>query len=105
MEEGEEKLETALRELEEEVGINRNSLKIYSDFLRKTSYEYYHDGKIYDKHVYWYLAELIKNESIKIDNYEVDDYVWLDYDSAIDRLTFKEDKETLKRVYEFINKQ
>ncbi len=102
MEHGENKLETALRELEEEVGINRNALKVYDNFSKETHYEYYHAGKIYDKTVYWFLAELIKNVPIVIDNYEIDDYAWLDYDSAINKLTFEKDKETLKEVYEMI---
>ena len=102
MEEGEEKLETALRELEEEVGINRSAIKTYNNFLGETSYEYYHAGKIYDKKVYWYLAELIKDVPIIIDNYEIDNYAWLDFESALNRLSFEKDKETLKKVYEMI---
>ena len=104
MEEGEDMLDTALRELKEEVGISRDALKIYQNFLRKTTYEYYHAGKIYDKTVYWFLGELKRDVPVVVDNFEIDKFAWLDFDSALNRLTFEKDKETLKEAYKLIKK-
>jgi bis(5'-nucleosidyl)-tetraphosphatase len=99
IEEGENEKETALRELKEEAGINA---KIIKDFKEKIQYFYREEGELVKKEVVFFLGET-KEENVKL-SYEHIGFDWLNFEKAIERLTFKNSKEILKKANEFLKR-
>lgn len=99
---GETEIQTALREVKEEVGLD---VKILDE-----KYRYAINYIIEDKHVnktsVFYLAETV-DDDIKIINQEaeIEDSKWVTVDEAFDILTFDNNKEVLKKAWKDIKKQ
>ena len=90
--------QTAKRELKEETGISE--LSFIENFEYRTEYQFKHKGKRKLKQVYWYIAT---TEEISINlSKEHHNYVWLDWELAIEQATHTETKELIKRAYEFM---
>ena len=114
MEKGEELKQTALREAEEETGVK--DLKFIKGFEEKSEYSYEVNGqkifmennrnsfKLKDKDIFkiviYFLAET-KTKKIAISP-EHKAYKWLLYEEALDKLTYKDCKETLEKANEFL---
>ena len=96
MEEGETEIETALREVKEEVGldvkINKNKRYILNYIINDEI----------DKTTVLYLATT-KNEKITIQESEIGDAKWYDLSEATKILTFTNSKEVFKKVIEELN--
>ena len=86
--EGEGKEETALREVEEEGGINA---KIVLDKPFFTNYVYTFEGQKIFKTVYFYLMEYVSGE-IENHDWEVSEAKWLSKEDVLKQLSFKADK-------------
>ncbi len=86
--EGEGKEETALREVEEEGGINA---KIVLDKPFFTNYVYTFEGQKIFKTVYFYLMEYVSGE-IENHDWEVSEAKWLGKEDVLKQLSFKADK-------------
>ena len=97
VEKGESETQTALRELTEETGIK--NLKLFSGFSHNISYNLIKDEKEISKEVTFFLG--VTNETNVILSEEHQDYAWLTYDSAIERLTYNNAKESLAISHEF----
>ena len=113
MEEGENLKQTALREAEEETGIK--DLKFVKGFEQKSKYSYEVNGqkifrenkrnsfKLKDKDIFkivvYFLAET-KTKKVMISS-EHKAYEWLLYEEALDKLTYKDCKETLEKANKF----
>jgi len=90
--------QTAKRELKEETGISE--LSFIENFEYRTEYQFKHKGKHKSKQVYWYIAT---TEEISINlSKEHHNYVWLDWELAIEQATHTETKELIKTAYEFM---
>ena len=90
--------QTAKRELKEETGISE--LSFIENFEYRTEYQFKHKGKRKSKQVYWYIAT---TEEISINlSKEHHNYVWLDWELAIEQATHTETKELIKTAYEFM---
>jgi bis(5'-nucleosidyl)-tetraphosphatase len=110
VEEGETEEETAKREVAEEAGIK--DLKIISGFKKQEKYffrkNYGLKGEARKKApwvfklVIFFLAET-KTKEIKISP-EHTDFLWLPFDEAIKRTTFKNSKKLLEDANDFILK-
>ncbi len=98
IEKGEELTETARREIEEETGIG--DVKLIQGFKEKINYFYQRGGKKIYKTVVFFLAET-KTKEIKL-SFEHIGFEWLPYKEALDKLTFKNPKEILKKANEFL---
>lgn len=96
---GEEEKETAVREAREETGIT--DLNFVFGFREKIEYFYRREGQTIHKEVIFFLAET-KQRDVKI-SFEHIGFEWLDYDSALKRLTFENAKNILKKAEEFLN--
>ena len=90
-------LVTAARELEEETGISE--IEFVNGFEEQTKYSFKHKGKRTDKQVFWYLATTEKI-SVNLSN-EHRDYMWLDWELALDMATHKETKTVISKAHEF----
>ena len=88
------KQETARRELGEETGITE--IEFVSGFEEKTNYSFNHKGKRTQKQVYWYFATTEKI-TVKLSK-EHRDYMWLDWELALDMATHEETKQVISQA-------
>ena len=88
---------TAARELGEETGIIE--IEFINGFEEQTKYSFKHKGKKTDKQVFWYLATTEKI-SVNLSN-EHRDYMWLDWELALDMATHKETKSVISKAHKF----
>jgi 8-oxo-dGTP pyrophosphatase MutT (NUDIX family) len=100
IEKGETEEETIKREVKEETGIG--DLKITKDFREVISYFYKLKGELVSKKVVFYLAET-KTFKIRL-SFEHKGYKWLPFKEAVEKLTFKNAKEILKKADAFLKK-
>lgn len=95
IENGETKEETAKREVLEETGIR---IKIIPGFVSTS--EYTIQGKV-EKSVSIFVASTTDTQT-KIQQEEIEDYIWLNYAKAIKTLKFENDRSILERANEFL---
>ncbi len=100
IEKGEKLGDTVKREIEEETGLK--DIKFIEGFKRWIKYFFRWEGKNILKFVTFYLVET-KTKEIKISEEHMD-YKWLPYEQALNKLTFKNAKETLKKADGFFKK-
>ena len=91
MEEGENEIQTALREVKEEVG-----LEVEIDEQKRYTLNYIIRDEI-DKTTVLYLATP-KSEEIIMQESEIENIKWCDFDEALNTLTFENWKEMFKKV-------
>jgi 8-oxo-dGTP pyrophosphatase MutT (NUDIX family) len=94
-EKGESEEETVRREILEETGLKNN--RFLSDFRERIGYFYRRRGRTVSKQVIFYLVESPGEEAVKISSEHVG-YEWLPYREALERLTYKNAKETLRKA-------
>jgi len=100
VEPGEDEIDTVIRETREETGISQ--LEFIFGFREEIEYYFRGNGRLHHKRVAFYLAET-KQEDVRI-SHEHLGYAWLDYESALERLTFKNSKDVLKKAWAFLKK-
>ena len=101
IEEGEGPLDTAKREVEEEIGIKE--LMFIEGFSDRISYSFKAKGHIIFKEVIFFLAESrTKNISL---SYERKEFKWAVYKDAINNVTFKNSKNILEKAQKFLENQ
>jgi 8-oxo-dGTP pyrophosphatase MutT (NUDIX family) len=96
-EKDEKEIDTAVRETQEETGITKNKLLFAPNFKEKISYIYKKTGNTISKKVIFFLA---KTQQHYIDlSDEHTEYAWLSYEDAIEKLTFQNSKNLLKKAH------
>lgn len=100
IEKAEDEKETVRREVKEETGIKR--IKFTEGFRETIKYFYKWKGKNIFKIVIYYLVKT-KQKTVRL-SYEHIGFEWLPYSGAIEKLTFRNSKEVLKKGYQFIEK-
>jgi len=100
IEPGESEIDTVRREVWEETGIR--DIEIIPGFRKVIQYFYRKSSQLVRKTVIFYLARSPTKE-VTI-SYEHVGYVWLDYDNALRKLTFKTAKDTLMEAHNFLLK-
>ena len=98
VEKGETELETAIREVREETGIK--DFKIIKGFKEKIEYFFKQDGELIHKDVVFFLFETNTVDVKK--SFEHMDIKWVQLKEAIEKLTYKTDKEVMKKADIFI---
>lgn len=101
IEKGETLEETARREIKEEVGIE--DVKFIPGFKEWIKFFFKLKEKNIMKIATFLLVET-KTEEVKL-SHEHKDYIWLDYERALEKLTFKNSKEVLKKAHSFFMKR
>lgn len=110
IEENETPEETAIREIKEETNLKNfnfiDNFKEYHKFFFKVKYDYqfkkgFKKGENVMKVVTYFLAEA-KDDEIKL-SHEHDDYKWLACPDILEKITYKNDKEILKKAYDFLS--
>ncbi len=100
VERNETEKDTVLREVEEESGLM--DVVIIEGFRERISYYYRRRGQTVLKEVIFYLLES-KTDEVKISGEHVG-YEWLDFEKALERLTYKNAKEVLRKANERLAK-
>jgi bis(5'-nucleosidyl)-tetraphosphatase len=101
VESNESEKETVLRELKEETAIT--DATFIKDFRENITYFYRRQGLTVHKEVVFFIIET-QTEKVEL-SFEHVGYIWLDYKHAMEKLTFKNAKDVLQKVHEFLKKQ
>lgn len=102
VEDGETERDTVVREIKEETGLDKENVEFVSDFKAVSRYHHFFNGFLMHKEVIYYLVKAA-TEKIQIDLTEHLDYVWLPYEEALDKITYENSKQVLKKAEEFLN--
>ena len=86
---------TALRELEEETGIKE--VNFISGYKESMYYEFNRGYKERVKKIVVYFLAETKEEVVKI-SFEHQNFIWLPYEEALERLTYENAKELLRKA-------
>lgn len=102
----ETEIDSALRELKEETGIEK--INIIEGF--KDEYDYDFDTQIKDglrkkvcKKAIFFLGEVMQDK-VKISDEHID-FGWFDFETALERLFYQEGRDSLKKAHQFILKR
>jgi 8-oxo-dGTP pyrophosphatase MutT (NUDIX family) len=98
IEESEKPKETVVREVKEETGIT--DIEFINGFEDKIEYHYQRDGNLVHKEVVFFLART-KTIDVKI-SYEHLGFVWLTFDDAIKKITYKNSKQTMDKIKKLV---
>ncbi|MDD2696742.1 MAG: NUDIX domain-containing protein [Candidatus Pacebacteria bacterium] len=101
IEKGEELEDTVKREVEEETGLK--DIEFMREFKETIRYFFRFEGKNILKFVTFYLVRT-QNKDVKISGEHLD-FLWLPYEEALKKLTFKNAKEILQKSNEFLSKK
>ncbi len=100
VEEDENEEDTARRELEEETGLT--DAQFIGDFREEINYFFRRAGQTIYKQVIYFLVHVTSGR-VKL-SYEHAEYVWLSYEEALEKLTFKNARNVLEKAHEFLQK-
>jgi 8-oxo-dGTP pyrophosphatase MutT (NUDIX family) len=100
MEKDESTHETAVRETKEETGIK--DVSFLENFEEWIDYNFQYQGELVQKKVVFFLAET-KTKEIEI-SHEHLDYIWMDYNTAMEKTTFDNAKTVLTRAQALLTK-
>jgi len=100
-EKGEKEIDTVKREVKEET--NLEDIQFIEGFKEWVKYFFKWEGKTIFKIVTFYLVET-ETKDIEISGEHLG-YEWLPYEKAIEKLTFKNAKEILKRANDFLSEK
>ena len=100
IEKNENPYQTVVRETKEETGIS--DLSFIDKFEESVEYDFEFEGKLIHKKVILFLAKT-NTEKIKISHEHVD-FVWLDYENALKRITFENAKSVLSKSNQLLTK-
>jgi len=98
---GENELQTALRETQEETGIK--DIEFIDGFRNGIKYFFKTNGKLINKEVVFYLAKA-GSKKVKV-SHEHLRCEWLTYEHAMNRLTFRNSKSILESAEKFLKKE
>ena len=99
MEEGETEHETALRETNEETGIT--DVEFLHGFKEEIEYYFRADNQDIHKKVIFFLGKT-KTKDIIL-SHEHLDFIWLDFNNALNKITYKNAKNLLKKSKRFLD--
>lgn len=97
LEQGETKLQAALRELQEETGL---TAQVIPGFEESLSYIFKERGKMIKKTVTFYIGKT-EEEAVRLSR-EHQGYLWLPYERAHEKLTYINAQELLEHAHEFL---
>lgn len=101
VEPGETERQTVTRELQEETTITQ--ARFIDSFRESINYFYRRQGVTINKEVVFFIIES-QTDKVEV-SFEHTDFVWLDYQHAMDRLTFKSSRDVLQKAHDFLLKK
>ena len=100
---GEYPLQTALRELKEETGIE--NIELVKDISFKEQYHFSQAGENFSKEVIYYLGWVKERPKEAVPFDDIAEIKWLPLSDARKSLTYPEAKRVILQVVDFINKK
>ena len=100
IEKGENEIKAALRELKEETGIDK--INIMPFFSEVSEYYFKDETKLNHKTVVFYIGK-ISDPKVTLSNEHID-YAWLPFEQALEKVTYKNSKELIKKANNFLKK-
>jgi bis(5'-nucleosidyl)-tetraphosphatase len=101
IENGEDEIQTARREIQEETGIY--DVEFFKGFRNKIEYHYRRNQRLIQKEVIFFLARTSRREVTL--SHEHNAYSWLAYEKALVLLTYKNAKNVLIEARLFLEKK
>ncbi len=101
VEPNENEKQTVVRELQEETSITE--AQFIDGFREVIAYFYRRQGLTIHKEVVFYLMEA-HTDKVQL-SFEHVGYIWLDYQHAVEKLTFKNSKDVLLKADDFLKKK
>jgi 8-oxo-dGTP pyrophosphatase MutT (NUDIX family) len=98
LESGEDFEETALRELEEETSISPDRVLLDEEFKYKFKYKYTRDDQLMDKTVHYFAGKVPSDVEVSL-SFEHEDYRWLAYQEAKEKITYQNATEMLEEFH------
>ncbi|MGQ0376621.1 MAG: bis(5'-nucleosyl)-tetraphosphatase [Nitrososphaerota archaeon] len=92
--------QAVIRETKEETGIA--DIEFIKNFKEKIEYSFKFNGDTVQKEVIFFLAKT-NTKQVKI-SYEHLDYVWLDFDNALNKITYENAKNVLVKAKNYLEK-
>ena len=92
--------QTAIREAGEETGIS--DIRFLGNFKERIRYNFQYNGDTVDKKVIFFLGES-KTSNIIISDEHLG-YVWMDYEKAVNQITFNNSKKILAKARSRLSK-
>lgn len=92
---GETAIETACREFEEETGISAYTLISETSFSE--SYKLLKKDRLIKKTVVYFTA-FVQSAEVRYQEKEIQDYIWLSFEAALERITFTQSRQLLTQV-------
>ena len=99
IEKGELPLDTVKREVSEETGMK--NIEILPGFQKKIVYFYRRNAGMVRKEVIYVLARALTSDVTL--SHEHKNYVWLDLEKALSKVTYRNSKNTLKAAAKFLD--
>ena len=98
VESAESELDAVKREVKEETGIT--NINIVQNFKENIHYFYKMNNELMSKDVAFYLAKA-KTKDVNL-SFEHIGFAWVSYEKAMEKLTYKNAKDILKKAHEFL---
>ena len=92
--------QAAIRETKEETGIT--DIEFIKGFKEKIEYSFKFNGDMVQKEVIFFLAKT-NTTQVKISDEHLD-YVWLDFNNALNKITYENAKNILKKSKNYLEK-
>jgi 8-oxo-dGTP pyrophosphatase MutT (NUDIX family) len=96
---GETAIATAYRELEEETGIQ--SCKVLDDPSFIEQYSFTKDTQLVEKTVTYFVGT-VQSKAVTCQEQEIQAYTWVNFDTALETITFEQAKRILQRVHDYL---
>ena len=91
---------TTIRETKEETGIN--DIEFIDGFEEKIEYNFQFEGELVHKQVVFFLGKT-KTSKVNV-SFEHLDFIWLDYENAMKKITYQNAKNVLFQAHKLLSK-
>jgi bis(5'-nucleosidyl)-tetraphosphatase len=96
---GETAIETALRELWEETGVQPDGVLEDTPFVEEYCFE--KNGERVEKTVTYFVG-WVQSEKVECQVQEIQAYAWVNFETAMGQITFEQGQSLLQRVYTYL---